>query len=69
LSIPQRPPLRGCEAISEDECRALYCPKARKRLAYCPWTKNGVRQLDELLGDRRAKLTAADIGAPACDEH
>jgi hypothetical protein len=30
---------------------------------------NGVRQLDELLGDRRAKLTAADIGAPACDEH
>lgn len=64
----KKPELLKCEAKDEDTCRALYCPKARRRLAYCPWTKNGVRQLDELLGGRKAKLTAADIGAPACDE-
>ena len=27
-----------------------------------------IAKLNELLGDRRAKLTATDIGAPACDE-
>lgn len=34
-------PLRKCEALSEDICRALVCPRHRRRLAYCPWAKNG----------------------------
>lgn len=38
---PTQPPLRKCEAKDEDTCRALYCPKHRQRLAYCPWEKNG----------------------------
>lgn len=33
--------LKKCEALDEDNCRALVCPKHRKRLAYCPWAKNG----------------------------
>jgi len=36
-----QPELRKCEAKDEDTCRALYCPKHRQRLAYCPWEKNG----------------------------
>lgn len=35
-----QPPLEKCKAESEEICRALYCPKARRRLAYCPWEKN-----------------------------
>jgi len=35
------PEMRKCEAVDDDICRALYCPRHRRRLAYCPWEKNG----------------------------
>ena len=43
-TIAERPPvapLRKCESQSEDVCRALVCPRHRRRLAYCPWARNG----------------------------
>jgi hypothetical protein len=55
------------------EVRGIFgrCDRDRAEKAYARLrtVRSEARaKLDELLGDRRAKLTAADIGAPACDE-
>ncbi len=43
--------LQKCVAENEDVCRHLVCPRHRRRLAYCPWERNGRAKLPEQ--DRR----------------
>jgi len=61
-------PKRKCEVRADGECRALYCPRHRKRLAYCPWSNNGYVNFgpdpDVVEQEKREKRSKRSRGFP-----